>query len=157
MIRSTTPEETNLLVTLTEETGVFKPHEVVALREVLDEYHLSNRDYGHRAVTYEEHGIPIGFAYFAPAAMTDRTWYLYWIAVSKKIQAKGVGGSLLKYAEDEIRKANGRVLFIETSSLPHYDLTRKFYVKQGYETAAVLKDYYSDGDDMVVFSKRMAE
>jgi len=156
MIRPTTPEETDLLVTLTDETGVFKPHEVVALREVLDEYHESNREYGHRAVTYEEHGKPAGFAYFAPASMTDRTWYLYWIAVSKKIQAKGIGGKLLKYAEDEIRQANGRVLFIETSSLPHYDLTRKFYVKQGYDTSAVLKDYYSDGDDMVVFSKRMA-
>jgi len=156
MIRPTTPEETDLLVTLTDETGVFKPHEVVALREVLDEYHESNREYGHRAVTYEEHGKPGGFAYFAPASMTDRTWYLYWIAVSKKIQAKGIGGKLLKYAEDEIRQANGRVLFIETSSLPHYDLTRKFYVKQGYDTSAVLKDYYSDGDDMVVFSKRMA-
>ena len=156
MIRPTTREETDLLVTLAEETGVFKPHEVVALREVLDEYHESNRNYGHRAVTYEEHGKPIGFVYFAPAAMTDRTWYLYWIAVSKKIQAKGTGSKMLKYVEDEVRKAHGRVLFIETSSLPHYDLTRKFYVKQGYETAATLKDYYSDGDHMVVFRKRMS-
>jgi ribosomal protein S18 acetylase RimI-like enzyme len=155
MIRPTTTEETDLLVALTEETGVFKPHEVVALREVLNEYHESNHEYGHQAVTYMDHGKPIGFAYFAPAAMTDRTWYLYWIAVSKKIQAKGIGGALLKYAEEAVRKANGRVLFIETSSLPHYDLTRKFYIKQGYETGAVLKDYYSDGDDMVVFRKRM--
>jgi ribosomal protein S18 acetylase RimI-like enzyme len=155
MIRPTTPEETNLLVALTDETGVFKPHEVVALREVLDDYHESNREYGHRAVTYEDHGKPIAFAYFAPADMTDRTWYLYWIAVSKRIQAKGIGGKLLKYAEEEIRKANGRVLFIETSSLPHYNLTRSFYIKQGYESAAVLKDYYSDGDDMVVFRKHL--
>jgi ribosomal protein S18 acetylase RimI-like enzyme len=155
MIRPTSPAETDLLVHLTDETGVFKPHEIVALREVLDEYHQANRQYGHEAVTYEDQGKPIGFAYFAPASMTDRTWYLYWIAVSKKIQAKGIGGKLLKYAEDAIRKANGRLLFIETSSLPHYDLTRKFYLKQGYETAAVLKDYYSDGDDMVVFRKRL--
>jgi ribosomal protein S18 acetylase RimI-like enzyme len=44
---------------------------------------------------------------------------------------------------------------IETSSLPHYGLTRKFYLKHGYEQTAILKDYYADGDDMVVFRKRM--
>jgi ribosomal protein S18 acetylase RimI-like enzyme len=67
-----------------------------------------------------------------------------------------VGSKLLHHAEEDIRRANGRLLLIETSSLPHYDLTRKFYYKQGYELAGVLKDYYSDGDDMVVFRKRMA-
>jgi ribosomal protein S18 acetylase RimI-like enzyme len=85
--------------------------------------------------------------------MTERTWYLYWIAVSKRTQARGIGGKLLRYAEDDIRAKSGRVLFIETSSLPHYELTRRFYLKHGYEQAAVLRDYYSDGDDMVVFRK----
>ena len=50
-----------------------------------NEYYESNQNYGHRAVTFEKDGQAIGFAYFAPAAMTDRTWYLYWIAVSKQI------------------------------------------------------------------------
>jgi ribosomal protein S18 acetylase RimI-like enzyme len=47
------------------------------------------------------------------------------------------------------------VLFIETSSLPNYELTRKFYLKHGYEITGVLRDYYSEGDDMVVFRKKM--
>ena len=88
--------------------------------------------------------------------MTDRTWYLYWIAVTRNTQAKGVGSTLLRHAEEDIRQRNGRVLFIETSSLPHYELTRKFYLKHGYAITGVLKDYYSDGDDMVVFRKRLA-
>jgi ribosomal protein S18 acetylase RimI-like enzyme len=127
-----------------------------ALQEVLDDYHASNQAEGHCCVTYEKDGQIIGFAYYAPAAMTDRTWYLYWIAVSRKTQAKGVGGALLKHAEDDIRRNQGRVLFIETSSLPHYELTRRFYLKNDYEQMAVLRDYYSDGDDMVVFRKRLA-
>ncbi len=98
----------------------------------------------------------LGYAYYAPAAMTDRTWYLYWIAVTKDTQAKGVGSKLLRHAESEIRDAGGRVLFIETSSLPHYAPTRRFYEKHGYEVTGVLRDYYADGDDMVVFRKHMA-
>jgi ribosomal protein S18 acetylase RimI-like enzyme len=156
MIRPTTHADTPTLLKLTEETGVFKPHEIQALDEVLGDYHATMHAHGHVAVTDEHHGQVVGYAYYAPAAMTDRTWYLYWIAVTKQTQARGVGGSLLRHAEEDIRRRNGRVLFIETSSLPHYDLTRKFYHKHGYEVTATLKDYYSDGDDMVVFRKRLA-
>lgn len=154
MIRPTTPAETPQLLELANGTGVFKPHEIEALKEVLDEYHAFNHKHGHVCVTHEKEGQTLGFAYYAPASMTDRTWYLYWIAVTKKTQAKGIGSDMLRHAEKDIQKHQGRVLFIETSSLPHYDLTRKFYLKMGYEQDAVLRDYYSDGDDMVVFRKR---
>jgi ribosomal protein S18 acetylase RimI-like enzyme len=143
------------LLKLAEETGVFKPHEIVALREVLDDYHAAPGQ--HRCVTAEQDSAIVGFAYYAPAAMTDRTWYLYWIAVRKTLQARGLGGVLLRHAEADIRAIPGRILFIETSSLPSYDLTRRFYRKHGYEQAASLRDYYCDGDDMVVFRKRLEE
>jgi ribosomal protein S18 acetylase RimI-like enzyme len=157
MIRPTTEADTPLLLKLTEGTGVFKPHEIDALNEVLSDYHASNHAEGHVAVTYEEAGRVLGYAYYAPAAMTDRTWYLYWIAVTRDTHAKGIGSKLLHHAEQDIRRQGGRVLFIETSSLPHYELTRKFYLKHHYEITGVLRDYYSDGDDMVVFRKRMAD
>jgi ribosomal protein S18 acetylase RimI-like enzyme len=157
MIRPTTPADTPALVALTEGTGVFKPHEIEALNEVLSDYHAQNHSLGHVAVTLERNNQILGYAYYAPAAMTDRTWYLYWIAVTKAVQAKGVGSGLLRHAEEDIRKRNGRVLFIETSSLPHYGDTRRFYLKHGYEVAGQLRDYYADGDDMVVFRKRFSE
>jgi ribosomal protein S18 acetylase RimI-like enzyme len=153
VIRPTLPADTEILVPLAQETGVFKPHEIRALREVLDDYHSTNQAHGHRCVTYEQAGQILGFAYYAPAAMTDRTWYLYWIAVTRQTQARGIGGKLLKYLEDDIRQSLGRVMFIETSSLPNYNLTRKFYVKHGYEKGATLVGYYADGDDMIVFRK----
>jgi ribosomal protein S18 acetylase RimI-like enzyme len=153
MIRATVPADTEALVQLAQGTQVFKPHEIIALREVLDDFHASNHQHGHRCVTFEQAGHILGFAYFAPAAMTDHTWYLYWIAVTKQTQAKGIGAKLLRYSEEEIQKASGRVYFIETSSLPQYELTRKFYLKHGYEQHAVLKDYYTDGDAMVIFRK----
>jgi len=154
MIRPTLPEDTAALLPLASETGVFKPLEIQALREVLDDYHAANRQAGHCSVTYELHGKILGFAYYAPAAMTDRTWYLYWIAVTRMTQARGIGSALLKHAEQDIQQRQGRVLFIETSSLPHYDLTRKFYVKHQYDQVAVLPDYYARGDSMIVFSKQ---
>jgi ribosomal protein S18 acetylase RimI-like enzyme len=155
MIRPTIPEDTPHLVPLAQGTGVFKAHEIQALQEVLDDYHSEMHALGHRAVTYERDGKILGFAYYAPAAMTDRTWDLYWIAVTQQTQAKGIGGQLLRHVEADIRRQEGRLLLIDTSSLPHYQLTRKFYLKHGYQQDAVLHDFYADGDDKVVFSKRL--
>jgi ribosomal protein S18 acetylase RimI-like enzyme len=154
MIRPCQPADTEALLRLAQETGVFKPLEINTLQEVLDDYHATNRALGHRAVCCEEDGLVLGFAYYAPAAMTDRTWYLYWIAVLKHQQARGLGTLLLRHAEDEIRAARGRLFLIETSSLPGYDPTRRFYQKHGYEQEAVLRDFYAEGDDMVIFRKR---
>ena len=156
MIRPTVPGDTPILLAIAQGTGVFKPVEIQTLEEVLNEFHATALAQGHHSVTDERDGEVIGFAYFAPAAMTDRTWYLYWIAVSKQAHARGVGSALLRHAEETIRHAQGRLLLIETSSLPHYERTRRFYLKHGYEQACVVRDFYAEGDDMVIFRKPLA-
>ena len=156
MLRPTTPEDSPALIELARGTGVFKPMEIVSLGEVLDDYHAEERGRGHVSTTCERDGQVLGFAYYAPASMTDRTWYLYWIAVAKQTHARGIGSELLKYAEADIRARDGRLFLIETSSQPHYEPTRRFYLKHGYEVGSILRDFYADGDDLVVFRKRLA-
>ena len=155
MIRATHPTDTPALLTMTAGTGLFTPADVITLGEVLADYHQCALTQGHRCITFEEDGQPIGFAYYAPAPRTDRTWYLWWIIVSKFIQARGIGGQLLRHCEDGARAERGRLMMVETSGLGSYDLTRRFYVKQGYDVAAVLKDYYAEDHDMVVYRKRL--
>src|SRR4051794_30297899 len=118
MIRLTSPDDTETLVALTQATGMFKPLEIVALREVLDDFHATNHADNHHAITCEQDGAIVGFAYYAPAAMTEGTWQLYWIVVRHDRQGHGIGGELLRHVEKEIRdRHRGRVLFIETGSL----------------------------------------
>jgi ribosomal protein S18 acetylase RimI-like enzyme len=154
-IRPIEPADTDWLVRLAETTNVFKPIELVALREVLDDYHATNHQLNHRGVVFERLGRVLGFAYYAPAAMTDRSWYLYWIAVAKECQGQGIGQKLMAHTEAEIIAAQGRILFVETSSLDHYEPTRRFYAGRSYELIATVSDYYSDDDDMMVFRKRL--
>jgi GNAT superfamily N-acetyltransferase len=155
MIRETRPADTDALAAIAEGTGVFKPLEIAALRELLDYLHGGEDSSDHRAVTYEMDAAPAGFAYFAPTAMTDRTWHLYWIFVSKAVQARGIGAALMAYVEGEVARAGGRMLVVETSALPMYDLTRKFYLKSGYDQEATVRDFYADGDHQVIFRKRL--
>jgi ribosomal protein S18 acetylase RimI-like enzyme len=155
MLRPADPADSPALVAIAAGTGVFKPHELVALQEVLDDYHAANREYGHQAHVWVEGGRPAGFVYLAPTAMTDRTWELWWIAVDVALHGRGLGTKLLLAVEDAVRAAGGRLLLIETSSTPAYDPTRRFYRKHGYAEAAYIPDFYADGDGKVIFSKRV--
>lgn len=156
MIRPIAPADTETLVALTADTGFFKPIELDALHEVLDDYHLENQELGHRAFVWEEAGRLLGYVYHAPTPMTDRSWHLYWIAVDRSQQGRGLGGKLLQFVESDVRDQAGRLLLIETSTTPHYEPTRRFYVKYGYTLAASIADFYSDGDGMAVFTKRIS-
>lgn len=156
MLRPTVPEDTPALTALTAATGFFRPHEIETLHVVLDEYHEFAREKdGHHCHTLEAEGRIVGFVYFGPAPMTLGSWQLWWIVVAKDVQAKGLGGQMLRFAEDEMRRRQGRLLFVETSSQPAYDPTRRFYLKNGYEPHAVLKEFYAPGDSMVVFRKEL--
>jgi hypothetical protein len=66
-----------------------------------------------------------------------------------------VGRGLLAASEQAIRKLGGRLLVLETSGLPTYEPTRNFYLSTGYTLEATLKDFYSDGDDLVFFTKHL--
>ena len=155
MLRPSEPSETPALLAIAEGTGVFKPIEIQALAEVLGDYHAQEHANGHRCVTAWQDAQPIGFVYWAPEEMTDRSWCLWWIAVRRDLQTRGVGAELLGACEDGVRGAGGRLLLVETSGLPSYAPTRRFYALHGYEAPAVIRDYYADGDDLLVFRKRL--
>ena len=83
MIRPTQPADVDALVEIAAGTGVFKAHEIETLREVFADYFAENIKHNHRAFTLLHDGRITAFSYHAPAAMTEDTWYLYWIAVRR--------------------------------------------------------------------------
>lgn len=95
----------------------------------------------------------LGYICIGPTPLTEGTYDLYWIAVSPVAQGKGVGKQLIKYAEESVKKNNGRLLVAETSSQPKYQKTRDFYVSTGYEILSRIKEYYKVGDDLLVYGK----
>lgn len=155
MLRPALRNDTPGLIELADATAMFKPQEIKALREVLDDYHAREYLQGHLCVVAEIDGQLEGFVYHAPAAMAEGSWHIYWIAVKRTSQGRGLGSILLRRAEEDARQRGGRVMFVETSSMPHYDPTRRFYVKHNYDVGAILQDFYADGDDMVIFRKRL--
>jgi GNAT superfamily N-acetyltransferase len=151
------PEDVPTLLAMTAETGMFKPIELGTLSELFCDYFAHDDVDGHRCICLCDESRILGYAYFGPEKMTQDSWCLYWIVTSKQHQSQGIGTAILRHVESEIRSAGGRPLFVETSSLPHYEPTRRFYLKHQYEQEAVLRDYYSQGDHKVVFRKDLTQ
>ncbi len=97
----------------------------------------------------------IGYACFGPIPLTKGSYDLYWIAVEPKHQRKGIGKILLDDVERILKEKKARILFVETSSQEKYKKTRDFYIKNNYTEAARIIDYYSIGDHMITFQKKL--
>lgn len=155
MIHPCEEADTDHLLALAAGTGVFEDHEIETLDEVLSDYHSQMQDYGHICITLQDDTAILGFAYFAPVAMADRTWELWWIVIDAQRHNLGLGRQLLEAVEENIQQLQGRLLLIETSSMADYEPTRQFYLRRGYAEWAHLPDFYKDGDHKKIYGKRL--
>ena len=85
-----------------------------------------------------------------------RAFDLTMIAVRPDLQGAGRGASLMRHVEDDLRELGQRLLIVRTSGTPQYDGTRAFYRGLSYVEHGHVPDYWTDGDDLVLFTRRLA-
>jgi ribosomal protein S18 acetylase RimI-like enzyme len=134
--------------------SVFDDKDVALALELLDTDldHPSQKDYIHWVATNDSDQA-IGFVCYGPTPLTEGTNSLYWIAVDPDYAGQGIGTLLLQNVENRLRDENARLLILETSSGQDYTLSRQFYLKNGYQIAEIIKDFYREGEDRVTFLK----
>lgn len=99
----------------------------------------------------------LGLLYCSPERLTHGTWNLLLIAVRKGDQGKGLGSRLTRHLEQSLSERAGRVLLVETSGLPDFDRTRAVYKKLDYVEVARIPEFYTAGEDKVVFWKLLLD
>ncbi len=92
---------------------------------------------------------------YGPTPLTVGTYDLYWMAVDPRAQGRGHGRALVLWLEAYVKDAGGRLLIIETSSVPKYEPTRRFYLGLNYTEVARIPDFYQPGDDRVIYRKQI--
>ncbi|MDD5468108.1 MAG: GNAT family N-acetyltransferase [Anaerolineales bacterium] len=144
------------VVALTAKASVFSQEEIDCVRELWQEYIEKGADTsGYHFLVYRQDGQVLGYACYGVHALTDATYDLYWIAVDPDQHGQGVGRAVIQATEQAIKEKGGRLIVVETSGKEAYSPARRFYAAAGYGLAAIIKDFYTDGDDLVMYTKHL--
>jgi ribosomal protein S18 acetylase RimI-like enzyme len=150
------PGDAAAIEALTRATGVFSEEEVVVARELLEENLARGEEASGYSFLFDDGvGGLDGYACYGPIPMTAGRYELYWIAVHPDAGRSGLGKRLARASEDAVRAVGGTHLFATTSTRAEYGAAHLFYQAQGYRQMADVTDYFSDGDGMAMFGKKL--
>jgi GNAT superfamily N-acetyltransferase len=148
------PEDKARVEEILRSTNFFYEFEIETALEIADETIAKGSEksgyYWFKAT--DEKGV-VAFANYGKDDFSVHSWELFWIAVHDAARNKKLGTALLKAIEESVIKRGGKILWIETSGRPLYASTEAFYVRNGYQLAASLKDFYGPGDPKQIYRK----
>lgn len=157
MIRKATANDQTALIDVARATGIFEAAELDFFSDMITKCFRGDLP-GHDWLVLDDklvskgEGI-IGVAYYAPEMMADNVWNLWFLGVHPDHQGQGHGSKLLSAVEGTLRDQAARILLIETSGIDDFAQTRKFYLNNGYDEEARIREYYEAGHDKIVFRK----
>ena len=153
-IRAATKHDRDAIFDIAVDSGLFEPEHLGELTDSVDAYFAAPQPGEQWLLAAGANpGQVLGAAYVAPERMTQGTYNLYFIAVRRALQGRGVGTQLLRRVEEVCRESGARLLLVETSGLDGFEMTRRFYRLHHYDEEARIRDYYAEGDDKVTFRK----
>lgn len=154
-VRPATAEDRSQVLALIDQPRFFRPDELAVAEELFDEAISKGSSSGYFSRILWDGGKIRGWICFGPTPCTVGTFDIYWIVVAAGHHGKGHGQTLIKHAEREMRAMGARIAIIETASREDYMPSRRFYDRAGYTIASQVPDFYTDGDDRVIYTKRL--
>lgn len=124
------------------------------LDEMMEEY-FRNAQTPDIWFTCIDQNKPIAIGYCVPEKLTQGTYNLLAIGVALTFQRMGIATEMMQYWEQLLKQKNARILIVETSGDPAQMAARNFYKKIGYIQEATIKDFWNDGEDKIIFLKKL--
>jgi ribosomal protein S18 acetylase RimI-like enzyme len=149
-IKETDPE---LVRRIVESTAYFHAAEIEIAAELVRERLAKDLASGYHFIFAETEDRLLGYACFGPIPCTFNRYDVYWIAVRNDLRGLGLGKKLMARVEKQIKALGGERIYVETAGRDLYKPTHLFYKNCGYQQEAVIKDFYSQGDDKIIFLK----
>jgi D-alanine-D-alanine ligase len=149
------PSDRDAVRALVASTGMFDAEEVDVAVELVDAFLERGKASGYEFLLAETGRKLMGYVCFGPVPGAEQRFEVYWIAVDKETQGRGLGRQLMSEAEKRIQQAGGRRVYAETASRRQYLPTRRFYLAAGYRKLGSLPHYYRKGDGKITYVKEL--
>ena len=134
---------------------MFKEGELEALAGMVSEYFAGNLGDDHFWVIDDDGGLQSA-AYYAREAMAYGVWNLHFIGVRQAARRQGRAEALLRHVEEALQARDARLLIVETSGFDAFEPARRLYRRNGYDEEARIREFYSPGEDKIIFRKKLA-
>jgi ribosomal protein S18 acetylase RimI-like enzyme len=155
-IRAFVPKDRGRLHSMLIEARVFTREEIDVAMELIDNVLKDERQKDYKIhCMVDGQDQPVGYICYGPTPMTEGTFDLYWIVVDPNFQGQGIGSKLLDFLEKVLKGMDGRMILAETSSIPEYEETQRFYLQKGFQEVGRVPDYYYPGNDRITYCKRL--
>lgn len=151
--REVCPGDPDTIKTIVTSTGFFREDEIVVAAELAEERLEKGASSGYEFLFAEIAGKTVAYSCYGLIPCTLHSYDLYWIATRLDYMNRGIGKYLLLETEKAILLAGGQGIYVETSSLEQYTPTRAFYENNQYILKARFENFYSRGDDKLVYVK----
>jgi ribosomal protein S18 acetylase RimI-like enzyme len=151
------PEDIKTVAEIVRSTGFFREDEISVAVELIEERLAKGLESGYEFLFAEHNGETVAYSCFGLIPCTLKSYDLYWIASHHDFRGMGIGRFLLSITEQEIKRAGGNGIYVETSSKEQYMPTRVFYEKNNYQLKARFEDFYDTNDDKLVYVKYVGE
>jgi GNAT superfamily N-acetyltransferase len=153
MIRRLKQADVDQLEKMLRKISAFSEKEVEVALELINITAFNAEQTDYNVFVYEDGGKIIGYHCTGKRPLTDAVFDLYWIVADPSAGKKGIGKNLIEHAEKFVNESKGRWLLAETSSKESYAATRNFYLRNKYSIVSQINDFYSIGDNLLVFGK----
>lgn len=152
------PEDRPRIAALLASLEVFTEDERAVALELCDHRldHPSSDDY--RFILAFAAAAPdklAGYLCYGRTPMTQSTYDLYWLGTSPELARSGVARRLVSSMEDEIARAGGGLIRVETGSREGHGAAVHFYDAVGFTRSATLGGFYAPDDDLIIFTRRV--
>jgi aminoglycoside 6'-N-acetyltransferase I len=153
MIRKVKQADTEKIERILKKIPQFTEKEIDVAMELVNISANNPTQTDYNVFVSEENGKVLGYHCTGKRPLTDAVYDLYWIIADPESEIKGIGTELVKHAEQFVKEKSARWLLAETSSKESYSRTRNFYLRNNFSIVAEINDFYSAGDNLIVFGK----
>jgi GNAT superfamily N-acetyltransferase len=101
---------------------------------------------------------PVGMAGYQPDrwGVADIAW-LVWLYVDPVWHRCGIATDLFGHAQQILRQAGYRKVYLDVGNAANHGPAIAFHERDGFRREGTLPDYWEDGEDFLIFGKRLRD